>query len=647
MKTQRAPQLATSRTGTIDGSGSVTKDKYPALVANKEAILNAGAAEAFAKLMGMSINEFNAIYAPKGAETKVVDGVVHAAAGAFNPYAKKPVGIETLMGEKPPSLPVDNTANLSPDATFKNQGVLGVAGENIGKMAVNIGDALSTGHEAVKTLSSGAMEGTGKLLFGKDNKPSLDIPNISEIASHPDFNATAPSILPPTNQVSAPKPEATNEDVANMVRGIPNPVANVPEFTPTGGVRSNVVTENTATQPQSQASAAPSLMTGIDLSGKGISKAVGAGAKGTTLYSNVDQPNPSNQHNSPNNSTPQSRFAGVAPVETEAQYQSQQAPSIITPEMQLRTEQGLPVTGAVQPSNPTVAVKPSVNSQSIPTLAGKSAAPTPQTQDVAAITPQQTVAESVVQANPNASSIDIRNAENKAASQQAKNPQAQQAEVPPPSINNGRLAQQPAQRGYVAPQIQGILSPENQAALNEQVSRDLNTARRGTGNMSDALATKYANHRLDTILGKDTQDRSAAQANNNQAQDESQYQRTAKQKQSEEAWNQILQSDAINYGKQKDQQSLATGKRQLEFDAVKEAQKQANFEREQTQKENAPVDYKSINESGEQRSRTMTPKQLKSYEADYNDALRALEIHKDNPEMIAKIKEKMALRGFN
>jgi len=626
MKTQRAPQLATSRTGTIDGSGSVTKDKYPALVANKEAILNAGAAEAFAKLMGMSINEFNGIYAPKGAETKVVDGVVHAAAGAFSPYAKKPVGIETLMGEKTPSLPVDNTANLSPDATFKNQGVLGVAGENIGKMAVNIGDALSTGHEAVKTLSSGAMEGTGKLLFGKDNKPSLDIPNIPEIASHPDFNATAPSILPSTNQISAPKPEATNEEVANMVRGLPNPVINVPEFTPTGGARSNV-----ATGEQPAANTAPSLLPAAKINNPskldyetmpaGFTKQVQK--NGNISYS--DRPMTTEGAPVPllgaNNSTPQSRY-----VPQQSGYDG------------LRSFDDTGMGGEGQP---------------IPTLAGKSEVPAPQPQA------QQTVAESVVQANPNASSIDIRNAENKAASQQAKNPQAQQTEAPPPSINNGRLVQQPApqlltppapqpnQRGFVAPQIQGILSPENQAALNEQVSRNLLTMNRGTGNMSDALATKYAQKSMDTILGKDTQDRSAAQANNNQAQDESQYQRTAKQKQSEEAWNQILQSDASNYGKLKDQQSLATGKRQLEFDAVKEAQKQANFEREQAQKENAPVDYKSINESGEQRSRTMTPKQLKSYESDYNDALRALEIHKDNPEMIAKIKEKMALRGFN
>jgi len=85
MKMQKAPQLATSATGKINGTGSVTKDKYPALVANNEAIFNAPATANLAKLIkqiyGMSIDEYNAIYAPKGAETKMVDGVVHAAAG--------------------------------------------------------------------------------------------------------------------------------------------------------------------------------------------------------------------------------------------------------------------------------------------------------------------------------------------------------------------------------------------------------------------------------------------------------------------------------------------------------------------------------------------------------------------------------------
>jgi len=613
MKTQRAPQLATSRTGTIDGSGSVTKDKYPALVANKEAILNAGAAEAFAKLIGMSINEFNAIYAPKGAETKVVNGVVHAAAGAS--------GIKDwYYGGH------DNAGNKIVDAASRNI-IEPLAKTNLTPLSLMGQDVTNKVREGVGDTIGAVIDNSSPALISKALSPS-----------------PAPSILPPTNQVSAPKSVATNDEVANTIRGLPNPVANIPEFTPTGGVRSNVATG----EQQPATSAAPSLLPTAKINNPskldyetmpaGFTKQVQK--NGNISYSD----RPMTTADAPvmlsgaNNPTPQSRFAGVDPVQPEAQYQTQQEPSIITPEMQLRMQQGLPVTGESQPSNQSATIQPrSANGssgqgsgfgmgdegQSAPTLAGKSEAPASQSQPAPAST------------------------------------QSQQTETPPPSINNGRLVQQPApplltplapqpkQRGFVAPQIQGILSPENQAALNEQVSRNLLTMNRGTGNMSDALATKYAQKSMDTILGKDTQDRSAGQANNNQAQDESQYQRTAKQRQSEEAWNQLLQSDASNYGKMKDQQSLATGKRQLEFDAVKEAQKQANFEREQAQKENAPVDYKSINESGEQRSRTMTPKQLKSYESDYNDALRALEIHKDNPEMIAKIKEKMALRGFN
>ncbi len=66
-----------------------------------------------------------------------------------------------------------NTPDLSPDATVSNQGVVGVVGEKIGRAAAGLGDLASDIHEGATTLASGAMEGTGKLLFGKDNKPFM------------------------------------------------------------------------------------------------------------------------------------------------------------------------------------------------------------------------------------------------------------------------------------------------------------------------------------------------------------------------------------------------------------------------------------------------------------------------------------------
>jgi len=615
MKTQRAPQLATSLTGTIDGSGSVTKDKYPALVANKEAILNAGAAEAFAKLMGMSINEFNAIYAPKGAETKVVDGVLHAAAGAS--------GIKDwYYGGH------DNAGNKIVDAASRNI-IEPLAKTNLNPLSL-------MGQDVTNKVREGVGDTIGAVI--DNSSPAL----ISKALS----TAPAPSVLPPTNQASVPKPVATNDEVANMVRGIPNPVANVPEFTPTGGVRSNVATG----EQQTSGSTAPSLLPTAKINNPskldyetmpaGFNKQVQK--NGNISYSDrpmtaVDAPVPLL---SANNSTPQSRRAiqeGVAQVQTEAQYKAHQEPSIITPEIQLRMQQGLPVDGSAQPSIPTVSVQPPVNNllagnQSRPKYDTKVSSAEADSRDLsqrqmANDTPNAGAGKFATQAQLEAAgrtgiplpqvntgggsgqggSVGMGGEGGQALAptmeeaMQARDKQAQTETPPPPSINNGRLVQQPApqlltptapqpkQRGFVAPQIQGILSPENQAALNEQVSRNLATMNRGTGNMSDALATKYAQKSMDTILGKDTQDRSAAQANNNQAQDESQYQRTEKQKQSEEAWNQLLQSDTANYGKLKDQKAAESAQQNAQSESSKAQLEQLNKDKDRDVKLDTPV----------------------------------------------------------
>lgn len=77
----KGPNLAQG-SGILKGPGTTTSDSIPARLSKGEAVLNAGAAKKFAELLGgTSIEEFNALHAPKGASTSIENGVVHAAAG--------------------------------------------------------------------------------------------------------------------------------------------------------------------------------------------------------------------------------------------------------------------------------------------------------------------------------------------------------------------------------------------------------------------------------------------------------------------------------------------------------------------------------------------------------------------------------------
>jgi hypothetical protein len=359
-------------------------------------------------------------------------------------------------------------------------------------------------------------------------------------------------------------------------------------------------------KPQPQTSVAPSLMTGIDLSGKGASKAVGAGANGTTLYSNVEQPNPVSQHNSPNNSTPQSRFVAQQSGYDGLRSFDDTGMDVKSPTV-VRTGATLPTQASVVPA---ISARVPLNDgtitggQPIPTVANK---PVPtaqpaaaQAQSVTPVTAQpqavpvpvtQTAEQQRVYGDTNATAIQKNTADKNAAIAQARQPQEPQAEAPP-SIRNGKLVQQqpptlltpppaqPQQRGYAAPQIQGILSAENQAGLNDMVTRNLATINSGTSNFSDALATKYAYKGLETALGKDTQTIEAGQQANTQAQDESQYQRTAKQKADADAWANIMGVDKDNYGKLKDQKATESAQQNSQYQSAKDQLEQTNKDRE-------------------------------------------------------------------
>ena len=70
--------------GIVHGAGTRVSDSISARLSRDEVVLNAGAAQAFAhelKARGLTIDQYNALYAPKDAKTKTVKGVLHAAYG--------------------------------------------------------------------------------------------------------------------------------------------------------------------------------------------------------------------------------------------------------------------------------------------------------------------------------------------------------------------------------------------------------------------------------------------------------------------------------------------------------------------------------------------------------------------------------------
>ena len=103
-----APKPTKPTIGMVRGKGTQTSDSIPAMVSKDESIFNAPATKKLAELIkkeyGMTIDEFNELYAPKGAETKVVGGVLHASGGAMNMdllNPKKPTPIAPTISEAP------------------------------------------------------------------------------------------------------------------------------------------------------------------------------------------------------------------------------------------------------------------------------------------------------------------------------------------------------------------------------------------------------------------------------------------------------------------------------------------------------------------------------------------------------------------
>lgn len=301
--------------GMVRGKGTQTSDSIDAKLSTGESVLNAGATKALKALLkktgGMTIDEFNELHAPKGAETKVVDGVLHAAAGV---YPVKKIDNATINKEADAAsaamnskLPVNNTP------TFENSGLVGVASDAASKLGSRFARGVANIQEGASIPVSNAMEGTGKLLFGNNNKPSLgmsdDADQMATNANTPPLptQAVAPiaSIAPPTAAPDAtakagvaPEAQAGESVNTGMLSAklgglLPNDKISASRSTTVNGSLSP--TDNSYPTPfdpkklQSeevqQAMSNNTAMVGQDLTGRGITKGVGVGKNGSTLYS--------------------------------------------------------------------------------------------------------------------------------------------------------------------------------------------------------------------------------------------------------------------------------------------------------------------------------------------------------------------------
>jgi len=299
----------------VRGKGTQTSDSIDAKLSTGESVLNAGATKALKALLkktgGMTIDEFNAEHAPKDAKTKVVDGVLHAAAG-ISPVKKidnatinkEADAASAAMNSK---LPVNNTP------TFENSGLVGVASDAASKLGSRFARGVANIQEGASIPVSNAMEGTGKLFFGNNNKPSLgmsdDADQMATSVNTPPLptQTVAPiaSIAPPTTASDATEKvgvaptlqtgDAVNTGMQSAKLGglLPDDKITASRSTTVNGSLSP--TDNGYPTPfdpkklQSeevqQAMSNNTAMVGQDLTGRGITKGVGVGKNGSTLYS--------------------------------------------------------------------------------------------------------------------------------------------------------------------------------------------------------------------------------------------------------------------------------------------------------------------------------------------------------------------------
>lgn len=151
-QTKQAPKL-----GMIRGKGTTISDSIPAKLSTDEVVLNAGAAKALKNMLGdMTIDQFNAKYAPEGAKTEIKNGVMHAAFGVDDEMLKRLQSASAPTVENAASLAQTQRSNDNPPVTpinttypaYSGQNAL-VGGSDMNKLANNVVAPIAKGSEAL------------------------------------------------------------------------------------------------------------------------------------------------------------------------------------------------------------------------------------------------------------------------------------------------------------------------------------------------------------------------------------------------------------------------------------------------------------------------------------------------------------------
>jgi len=218
----------------VRGKGTQTSDSIDAKLSTGESVLNAGATKALKALLkktgGMTIDEFNAEHAPKDAKTKVVDGVLHAAAGIYP--VKKIDDTSIPMGVMPKmQSTVSNGLDLSPSKEAALQ--MSMTKRNVAQQ-VNPVDMASLANKTANFISPSTTAATNVLTSNLDSNQSVAnnagrlISNVPAAIGAGMSNSTIPKAITAVANsvdpvVNAVKPVA-NDFIAGMNGEVSPPV---------------------------------------------------------------------------------------------------------------------------------------------------------------------------------------------------------------------------------------------------------------------------------------------------------------------------------------------------------------------------------------------------------------------------------------
>jgi hypothetical protein len=620
--TTKALAINTSRTGVVGGKGSPIADDKPAKVSTGEAILNAGATKAFKAMLkktGMTIDEFNEKHAPKGAETKVVNGVLHAAGGDLVDKEKIPVqqpvtqALQTKTLANPLNQPTLNSSatGLTPDASVA-----------LASTSRNLANEQVTRLKNTDTLTYPAYQDKSDLSVPKqpdslttntpeaakqywaENKPALDAKkqafdnqaskaasNIISQSLQPviaggnalvngiNTGDTIPSILGQavSNSGNATEKFLTNIPPVRAVSSIADKLGQpVGEFIAgTGGVGTKA--SDTAT---------PSLAATPAATTKSV-----VAADGNIAVTGLN---------------PAPKFEQVSPVVTPNDNPMADNQVAMKSE-QIRNNDGSYVVKQKMPDGKTsysdggISALSTQTARPTPSLAGK-----PEVVQPMAIGGQPVNNMGVPTGQPSVSTgVDSRYG---AGGMNASVANTQ-------SLAGGSTPQERAviQQRELSQPLPAAPIDQKQAIINNLLQQ----SQVHDGTFGGASRRNEAMKQLAVLTGIGQDDRKLAMAD-----DESAYKK---------------KRDLVGDTQASQSAIAAAGKSQRDY--LLEAMKVQNTL-------DAPVDFKSINESGEQRTRTMTKAQLAQQTIDYDGYKAAMQKHEGNPEMQKQITDRARINGL-